>query len=82
MLRADFTYSYKALKCYNLLLVYSYFFVRSRINNSFTFNYSRVYLTSVVAEDAFRAIDSLVPVESFISFCRLLTTFFRSVRLP
>ena len=45
-----------------------------------TLSYSLVYLTSAVAEEAFLAIDYLVPVESLISFWRLLTTFFRSLR--
>ena len=45
-----------------------------------TLSYSLVYLTSAVAEEAFLAMDYLVPVESFISFWRLLTTFFRSLR--
>lgn len=73
LLRADFTYSYSALKCSNLFSVSSCFLVRSFISSSFTFSYSLVYLTSDIADEALRAMDSLIAVKSLTSFWVIAT---------
>lgn len=81
LFRADFTSSYRALKCSSLFSVSWYFFVKSNISSYFTFNYSRVSLTSLVATEAFLAIDYLTAVDTLISFRVLLTKAFLSISI-